>query len=186
MSLLKKPFFAVLLSVLLVLGATAASVGVKLSNACGDVTDGFYYGVEYAREKHPAIADEIRALCSVADGLTVIANNYGIKTTELSEQSAALLKTLNSDGQSVAQLSEQYKLFYSTVKALEEQLHTSALSDRHMAQMQDYSAQIADISAAIAGSGYNDTVREFLQSNDRFPASSFAELFGIDYPAYFG
>ena len=44
MNFLKKPFVAVLLSVLIVCGSTLLSVDVKLGKECQNITDSFYDG----------------------------------------------------------------------------------------------------------------------------------------------
>ena len=185
MKLLKRPYFAVLLCILVVLGSTALSAGLKLSGKCGGVIDGFYDGVRYNKEDHAAIAHQISELCDVAEDMAVIADNYGINTDSVDQLSSRMRATLNSRSRDISEVSAQYKEFSAALKALESTLHSSGLSERHTTLMQEYSVDMIDAVQAISGSCYNESVRDFLQRNDRFPAAAIAGLFNIQFPAYF-
>ena len=57
MKFFKRPAVAVILTVIIVICSSLISVNAKLGSRCDRVIDGFYDGVRYNRENHPAIAD---------------------------------------------------------------------------------------------------------------------------------
>ena len=185
MKLLKKPVVAVLLTVLLGIGSTLLSADVKLSRACTRVVDGFYDGIRYKGEKHPAAAQAIRALCADAEQMVIIGDNYGIDTAPLSADTAALRQAVGFDNPDIAAVYAAFAPFYTKLKILENDLQHTGLSERHKEQMAEYSADIAENRSLIDSSGYNESVSTFLRKNDRFPTRQFANLFNITYPAYF-
>ena len=185
MKLLKKPFFAVLLCILLVLCSTLISANIKLSNACTKVVDGFYDGMQYQGETQEGIAADLKELCAVTEDMIVIANNYGIKTADVNTQCQALKAALNARNQDIANVYSIYSQFYSLMKTLENDLHSTGLSQRHTTTMSEYSQQLSAIKTAIDSSGYNESVTVFLEKNDRFPENMVAELVNVQFPAHF-
>ena len=181
MKFFKNPVVAVLLTALLVVGSTLISADAKLSRACTRVIDGFYDGVK----RQPAAAQAIRALCDDAEQMVIIGDNYGIDTSPLAADTAALRQTVGFDNPDIAAVYAAFAPFYTKLKVLENDLVHTDLSERHKEQMAEYSADIAQCRAQIDSSGYNESVSSFLRKNDRFPTRQFANLFNISYPAYF-
>ena len=179
--LFRNPVFAVFLTVLLVVGSTLLSADRKLTRACNRVTDGFYSGVK----RQPAAGQAIRTLCTDAEQMVIIGDNYGIDTAPLSADTSALKQTLAWDNPDIAAVYAAFDPFYTKLKVLENELNQKDLSDRHTEQMAALSQEIAECRAQIDSSGYNESVSTFLRRNNRFPTRQFAGLFGITYPAYF-
>lgn len=186
MKILKKPFVAVLLCIVIVLGSTGLSISAGLRGKCEKVIDGFYDGLVVNREALPSIAVELRELCGIAESMVTIAGNYGIATDTLSEQASDMKLTLNSHIDDVHYIYSEYNDLSVSIKTVTEALYAHGLSERHSDAMQDYSESIAAIIEAIAASGYNESVQSFLQRFDRFPSNLYAGMFNIQYPAYFG
>ena len=179
--LFQNPVFAVFLTVLLVVGSTLISANLKLTRACERVTDGFYSGVR----RQASAGQAIRTLCTDAEQMIIIGDNYGIDTAPLSADTSALKQAVAWDNPDIAAVYAAFDPFYTKLKILENELTHKDLSDRHSEQMAGLSQEIAECRAQIDSSGYNESVSTFLRKNNRFPTRQFAELFGINYPAYF-
>lgn len=186
MSFFKKPFGALLLCVVLVFCSTAVSVKVKLQNRCDEVVDAFYTGVKSSRDSTlPSLYDQLRELTAIADEICIIADNYGIDTEDVKDYSNWLALALTYSEEDVSYIYSEYSALWKSLKTVEDKLNHTGLSDRHITAMEDYSSRLADVDYNIANAGYNDQVRLFLQKNNRFPTSAFAEMFGVDMPDYF-
>ncbi len=186
MKLLKKPFVAVLLCVLIVLGSSALSARSSLEKKCDAVIDGFYSGVVVKGEADVSIASCLSELCDISDGMEDIAENYGIKSQDGRDLSDALRQSLNRRETNAATVYGEYQALSNYVQTLEDELYHVGLSQRHTDLMTDYSYRLTELTADIQSSGYNDSVRVFMQKVDRFPARYLAAFFGIQYPQYFG
>ncbi|MDD6089354.1 MAG: hypothetical protein PUB77_01590 [Clostridiales bacterium] len=185
MKFFKRPAVAVILTVIIVICSSLISVNAKLGSRCDRVIDGFYDGVRYNRENHPAIADQLQTLCSVADEMTVIAGNYGIDTAELSDTCNNLRLALRYSTKDISYIYAEYINFLSALRTAENALHSTGLSERHMSAMEGYSDTISACVELIDGACYNDTVRDFMRSYDKFPVRGWVEILGITFPEYF-
>lgn len=185
MDFFKKPAVAVILSLIVIFASTLISVSAKLNNKCDKITDGFYSGVRYKGENHDAIAEEITSLCAVTDEIVPIASNYGIDTAALSDSCQQLRALVSSGSRDIGGVYQVYSGFISALKDVEAQLHATGLSSRHEEAMSEYSDEIADCVDDINTACYNDSVREFLRKNDKFPTRNWADLLGISFPEYF-
>ncbi len=183
--LFRNPVFALFLTAALVIVSTLISADVKLSGACERVTDGFYSGIRYNREKHPAAAQCIRTLCADAEQMVIIGDNYGIDTKDLLADTAVLKQTVGYDNPDIASVYAAFDPFCTKLMILEDELSHTDLSDRHAEQMKAFSQEIAQCRASLESSGYNESVTAFLRKNNGFPTRQFAALFGITYPPYF-
>lgn len=184
MKFLKQPFAAIALSVTVVIASTIASVDVKLTGRCEEVTEEFYSGTRYRGTVQPSIASMINELLGISNQLVPIAENYGIDVTSLDSSGNALRQSL-AKSVSVKQIYESYEFFADSLRQVETKLHAVGLSERHAVTVQELDGCIDSCIGAIESSVYNENVRIFLRSNDRFPASLWAEVLGIDYPEYF-
>ena len=188
MKFFKKPSVALITAILVVYISTMASVNIKLTDKCLDITDGFFDGVRVGGVDYPATYDSVKELCSVSDEMIIIANNYGINTDELYWAQDGLESAIAYSDDDISYIGWCYDDFIKQLKLVENQLLSTGLSQRHTAAMEEYTAQIsAAIEATEAnGAAYNETVREFIREYDRFPTSMWANLTDTYFPGYFG
>lgn len=187
MKFFKKPSVALVSAILVVYISTMASVNIKLTDKCIDVTDGFYDGVRVGGVDYPAVYDSVKELCSVSDEITVIAKNYGINTDELYYAQDGLESAVAYSGDDISYIGWCYDDFIQQLKLVENQLLSTGLSQRHTDAMVEYSVQIREAieAAETNGAAYNETVREFIREYDRFPTSMWANLTDTYFPGYF-
>ena len=187
MNFFKRPFVAVLLSALIVLCSTLVSINVKLESKCDAVSDIFYEGVRISGVEYPAMAEPMKQLCDLTDDVILIANNYGIDTGELSQRLGDLELAMQYSADDVSYIGSCYGDYFKALRSVENQLQSTGLSERHQTAMDAYSAQIETCSATIAqgAAGYNEKVRSFLKSYDKFPTSFWADVTGAWFPDYF-
>ena len=187
MNFFKRPFVAVVLSALIVVCSTLVSINVKLDSKCDAVSDIFYEGVRISGVEYPAMAEPMKQLCALTDDIILIANNYGIDTGALSQRLDALELAMQYSDDDVDYIGSCYGDYFKELRSVENQLQNTGLSERHQAVMDAYSVQIAECSGTIAQGavGYNEKVRSFLKSYDKFPTSFWADVTGTWFPGYF-
>ena len=185
MNVLKKPVFAFILAVIVVIASSLISIDVKLSRRCDRISDGFYVGLTVKGERQPAPAECIRTMCADAEDMILKAANYGIDTQELNSLTTGLKQHISSRSEELNDLFEDFCLFYSGTLMLENQLKNAPLSDRHKTELSESFDEFEQMAKTLAASGYNDSVGKFLNSYDRFPARQFADLLDIEFPEYF-
>ena len=187
MNFFKRPFVAVVLTVLIVLCSTLVSINVKLQGKCDAVSDIFYEGVRVSGVDYPAMAEPMKQLCALTDDIILIAYNYGINTEALSQRLDELELAIQYSDDDVGYIGSCYGDFFKELRAVEDQLQNTGLSERHQTVMDEYSAQIETCSVTIdqGAKGYNEKVRGFLKSYDKFPTSFWADVTGTWFPGYF-
>lgn len=188
MNFFKRPFVAVVLSGLVVLCSTLVSINVKLESKCDAVSDIFYEGVRISGVEYPAMAEPMKQLCILTDDMILIANNYGIDTGELSQRLDDLELAMQYSDDNISYIGDCYGDFFKALRSVENQLQNTGLSERHQLAVDGYSAQIENCSATITqgAAGYNERVRSFLKSYDKFPTDFWAGVTGTWFPDYFG
>lgn len=187
MNFFKRPFVAFVLSALIVLCSTLISINVKLQSRCDAVNDIFYEGVSISGMAYPAMAEPMKQLCALTDDVILIAGNYGIDTGELSQRLEDLELAMQYSDDDVSYIGSCYGDYFKALRGVQNQLQNTGLSERHQTAMEGYSAQIGEYSAAIAqgAAGYNERVRSFLKSYDKFPTDYWASVTGTWFPGYF-
>ncbi len=185
MKFLKKPFVAVLLTVLIVLCSTAISINTKLNNKCESIIDVFYEG---GMQQGFIVDSTYGNLCNMyelAAEIVLVADNYGVDTWELSSSINALKEALNFKNDDMSEIYSDYSEFYSSLRTVEMELSNIQLSQRHMEYMNSASEQLSYLKSCVDNSNYNESVRTFYKKFGRFPVNAFADIFSIDYPEYF-
>jgi len=185
MKLLKNPIIAVLLTILIVIGSTIVSSSVKLSNKSDAIVDGFYEGKMKQGIVYTSIYADICSMYELGSEVALVADNYGVKTKELVDSIAELKNELSYRNTDISDIYADYTWFYSSLRAVEIELSTIGLSQRHMEYMTSVSQQIAQLKFSIDSADYNDSVRNFYKKFDRFPVNIFADIFDVEYPEYF-
>ena len=185
MSFFKKRPVAVVITLIVVIAATLLSVNVKLGSKCRDVIGGFYDGVEYKGYTQKGIATHLRNINAYADGLVTIASHYGLDTEDVEDASEWLKLALDYSRDDIAYIYDTYQDLNKALVGLEYQLDRTDLSERDADGVQQYTASITGAQSSIESAGYNESVREFLRSYDRFPESFLGSLAGVKMPEYF-
>ena len=185
MKLLKNPVIAVLLTVLIVLSSTIITTSVKLNNKCNAVIDEFYEGRLKQGIIYTSIYADICSMYELGSEVALVADNYGVNTKDLVNSINELKNELSYRNTDISDIYADYSWFYGSLRAVEIELSSIGLSQRHMEYMTTVSQQIAQLKYSIDNSSYNESVRTFYKKFDRFPVNIFAELFDIDYPEYF-
>lgn len=186
MSTLSKRKVALLLTAVMVVASTLISVDAKLGEKARQVSYGFYDGVYVDGYQQKGIGEHLKNLCSYADGLVTIANNYAIDTEEVSDASQTMKWAMTYDQDDISYQYWCYSELRKTVEVLTRQMEQAELNERDASGLNQYSSNINGAVSAIESSGYNATVREFMRRYDHFPADFLAELAGVDMPEYFG
>ena len=185
MNIFKKPAFAILLTVVVVLASSLISIDVKLSGKCEKAGDGFYTGVRVKGERQIPAAECIEVMCADSEDMVLKAGNYGIDTAELVSVTDELKQSIGSRTPELGALFEDFNSFYSGTLLLKNQLYNAPLSERHKDELAETAEEFEQMAQMLAASGYNDSVARFLKRFDRFPVRQYAELLNIEFPEYF-
>ena len=185
MKFLKKPAVAVVIAVILVLSSSFISVNAKLGAKCREVTDIFYSGMRYNNEFHPAIAEQLRSICTIANDLCVIAGNYDIDSQGLEDARSLVESAIVYSANDAGYIYYEYSGLRSELKSMTDKLSQKELTARHSKLLTDYEEQLKTFEYNIDTAGYNEAVRAFLQEYDRMPTRFFADICGVQMPEYF-
>ncbi len=185
MGFFKKRTGALLLTAIMVLVSTGVSVNVKLGNKIQAVNESFYEGLYSQGYPQKGIGAHLDNICTYADGLITIANNYDIDTEELEYDTEDLKMGRTYSPYSASYLYYCYDELCGQIDALERLLAARELSERDAEGVEKYLTNINGAKSAIASSSYNEEVRDFLRRYDRFPTDLMAELANLDMPEYF-
>ena len=185
MSFFKKKPVALLLTVIVMIASTLLSVNVKLGNKCQRITDGFYDGVEYKGYTQKSLSSHLKNITAYADGLVTIARNYDIDTEDVEGASESLKQALSYSRGYESYTYSQYQALSKAVVMLEDKLSRAELSERDAEGVAQYSSSITGAESAMESAGYNESVREFLRSYNRFPANFLGSLAGVKMPEFF-
>lgn len=185
MKLFKNRVFALLLTVMLVIASTLISTNLKLGRKCSAVTDGFYDGVTVNGITQPAIAAQLRNICSSADSLAVLASSYGLDVQDVEDNSQWLKNAMRYSREDASYIYYEYEHLMKALTALQIQLDRTELSARDAESVSQLAASVADAQSNIDGSAYNDSVREFLRKYDRPYTYTIASMAGVRMPEYF-
>ena len=185
MSFFKKRGVAFLLTICVIIASTLLSVNVKLGKKSQAITDGFYDGVVFNGYTQKSIASHLRNINGYADGLVTIARNYDIDTGNVEDASDWLKMALNYSQGQASYIYSVYQGLMIALNVLEDQLARTDLAERDASGVEQYISSITGAQSAIESAGYNESVREFMRSYDRFPTNTLGALAGVDMPEYF-
>lgn len=185
MNFFKKPTVAAIIAIVLVAVSTFASVNIKLGSKCDEVKDIFYSGLQYDGKFHPPIADQVRNTCAAANDLCIIASNYGIDTTDVTDSCEWVEMALAYSAYDQHYIYYEYAQLRTAIKTMVDKLAHQSLSERHQALLNDYEKQLTEFEHNIDTAGYNEEVRAFLMKYDRFPTNFIASMCNVRLPEYF-
>lgn len=183
MKLLKNPVFAVFLAVVVVISSTLINTNVKLGRKSAAVSDLFYEGVTASGYTRPSIASHLENIGGFADGLAAIARNNGIDAGEV-EQDVDMLRGSVSSGDMFL-IRSNYSSLLSAMTKLIDSLERASLDERDASGVEQYKSSLNGAQSAIAESGYNEAVRDFLRRYDRFPSRQLGAMAGVPMPETF-
>lgn len=188
MKFFKKPGVAFVLTVLIVLCATLISINVKLQAKCDSINDIFYDGVKISGTEYPAMSTPINELCTIGDEVVLMANNYGLDTTDLSSNLRYLKWSMYYNSDDVNYIGSCYSDYIQALKSTVNELNSTGLSSRHSAALAEYETQIDEYTATVTegAKGYNEAVRNFKKSYDKYPTNVWAAMSNTYFPGYFG
>ncbi len=185
MKLFKKPVFAVILCVVLILCSTLLSVHIRFGAKCDRVKDALYTGVETNGYTQKGIASHLQNIGAYAAGLVTIAKNYDIDTADVEQAENYLQMSLNYSRDYASHIHYNYAELNKALDTMIDQLQRTELSERDADGVRQYVESLNGARSAIEESAYNEQVREFLRKYDRFPTDSLASLAGVSMPEFF-
>ena len=175
-------FAAIVLAAVVILGVPLGSAR-SLRHAAKQVEAQFFTGVE----GRGAIADYLEDASAAALGLVTVGARYDAaqeETGELRFDRSCLLDAM--EGKRVAGYAAANALVVKSFGALKDKLWSLELSEQDAADVEYYANQFEGAQGAVNHAGYNEAVEEFTQKTyDRFPASLFAGLLGVEPPEKF-
>lgn len=181
MDFFKKPIVALILALVVVCGSTILNTQIKLGEEVQEVEDSFFTSV--SGEK--SIYIRLDECLSAANGLwTVLVNYDSDAADELSEVRKDMiwdydLQHINGLLYGNNELSEVFKNSLSVLNGYD-------LTDSELAAVADYSDSFYGAQKMIEKNSYNSLVQDFLRSTyNKFPASIFASIAGVDAPEIF-
>ena len=189
MKFFRKRSTAVVLTAIAVLTSTLLSVNVKFGDLVRDVTDSFYTQTTDMEESgvYRSIGSHLNNLCSYADGLVTIADNYGLDIEDVDWDLDSLKYAQSYSDEDISYVYYCYSELCSSVDKLVDQLRRTELSERDSSGVEQYVSSISGARTAVetAAVAYNDSVRAFRREYDRFPTDLLADLAGVNMPEYF-
>lgn len=185
MKIFKYPFVAVFTAIFIVLSSTIITSSIKLNNKCEGIIDGFYTGASQQASLMPSICTSLYQLCDVSSDIVAVADNYGVKTKDLSKAITSLRESISYRNTDIRNIYNIYEELYTSLRSVVFELSSKSLSQRHIEYITEATAQIATLKQNIDNAGYNESVKIFYKRFDKFPVKHFAEFFEIDYPELF-
>lgn len=161
---------------------TALGGALSLRRACRNVEELFYDGVGNAGSIDSYLDDALRG----ALGLVTTAEDYPSLAGDTAELRAAREAMLGSRDGDIVNIAVDNRVLVKAFSALKAGLLAEQLPEQAAEDVEYYSGLFEGAEGAIAHSGYNEAVEEFIEGPySRFPASLLGSLFGIDPPDYF-
>lgn len=180
MNFLKKPYVAVIIAVLAVIGSTLLSVDIRFGRSCREISDGFYDGIGNKK----SIAYQLNNYCSAADGLVTVARSAGIDADNVSELCYVLSEDIGSA--SVSVIYADYSALRSALTELMHTMDSSSTVDKSTEMYKTYTGDLMSIPGVIDDAGYNESVRAFIRDKYHFPLNILAPIVGAELPEIFG
>ena len=185
MRFLKKPVVAVLLSALIVIASTLVSVKIQFGAKVREVNDLFMDGMVVNGETQPGVAASLREIHQYAQELIPIAQRSGLDVEDVENASEWLRLSLQYSTEDASYVHYEYTELSKALDDLRLRLDEADLSAGDRASVDTLYEQIADATAQVRASDYNDAVRAFYKKYAHFPTDTLATLAGVYMPMYF-
>ncbi len=173
--MLKKPFVAAIICVIVVVLSTVISVRTRLNPACDAISETF--------RASGGIAEQLTAICDAGSGLVKLAEDYGIEATE--EYDLCLALRLSASRGEPSSLMNLYSLSCARLNDLKHDLNRAELSEKDAALLEEYTAKLDAAQTAISTDPYNASVRFFLNEHLGPFSRMMARLCGVRLPEQF-
>ena len=187
MKFFKKPAFAFLLVIVLVIAATLTSVRITFTKRCNEVINTFYEGVpnEYG-ERDTSIFSQLEVIEAESQKILSVGLKYNTDMDNLDYAigSISFVYVYNHDDASYYyfwydELLSEVRIAVQLITTLEE------ATEADLEAVMNSVAAIEKASELISQSGYNEYVRKFRQDELSFPTGELANLAGVHFPEYF-
>lgn len=185
MKFFKKPLVAVILSCIMVWCATLLSFEFRFQDKCQEVINGFYDGVYFNGELQPSCSSRLRTIVASADKIKFIADSEGLETEELASQLQIIKNGFRYSSSNISYLYCCYSDLMEELKAVRIRLNSADISEENNEKLNELYSTLETESAGFETSGYNESVREFLNEYEKFPVTYFYWHSNVRYPDYF-
>ena len=175
--MLKKPWFAAILCVIVVLSSTVISVHRALDADCETTRHIF--------DAPDGIAEQLDKVCSAGSGIVKLAEKYGLDEFTTSDASDLCTSIRFAVGEAEPpELYDLYRILLTRVDELRTSLRMEDLSTEDQKLLDAYEADYVAAQQAIGNSGYNQSVNLYLRKLGGF-SRFFARLCGVHLPEQF-
>ena len=183
MKFLKSRAVALCLLAVVVCTSTISNAREGLEELARDTKNAFYYSDTGYKSTYERLQDRSDA----ASNLVTLGNTYHLTETEAlkfaQEELGELIDWYSSDAEDYYQANNDLTEPFNT---LYDALMQQPLTDREKQMAESYRTTFEGAQRQINADDYNEKVREFNQTVDRFPANVFLKMTYIDEPEYFG
>lgn len=184
MKILKKRFFALILAVIIVLGASMVSVHTKLNKEFSQVSDDFYNGVEVNGERDISIHSQLIQIGRVCEDIVAVADRYGIDVGEFKDNVDYFnYDILVMDG-NISYIHYLYEELLDDIMEAVTKISSVELSKADEQITVNALENILQAKDNIENSAYNERVRKYISSLP-FLMDFFANITGAYLPEYF-
>lgn len=184
MKVLAKRLISVLLALVIIIGSTVLSVNLKLSKEFDKVTEGFYSGALSSGNKEQSLHSQLLIIGKEASTLAAIAERNGVDVAQFRDEAEYFSREVITMQDDISYIYYCYQDLLEDLMQVGQALTALSLSASDETAAVGSLQRIMDAQALIAGSGYNESVRQYIASL-QFPTTFFAELAGVELPEYF-
>ena len=176
---------ALALCAIVVIACTLTNTRAKLGGKCEKAISWFYAGGYAGSENGESLDSLLNGVLDSAESVESVAGHYAVDCSASDAAGAALKEALAGGRGATADMHAAYTAFRGAMDELIARLRQTSMNERDAQSFQlGCEAYDAD-GAAIEASGYNDAVRGFLRSYDRFPANVLGAIAGVHFPELF-
>ena len=184
MKIFTKKIFTLAAAFIIILASTLLSVNLSLSKDFAKVTEGFYSGSLANGSKEQSIHSQLLIIGKESSNLAAIAEKNGLDVSDFKYEAEYFSRDV------ITMQDDISYIYYCYQDLLEDLMEVGqALTGLQLGVSDESSAvrslqSIMDAQALIDGSGYNESVRQYIAAL-QLPTTFFAELAGVDLPEYF-
>ena len=179
-----KKIIAFVAAFIIVLSSTLLSVNLSLSKEFAKVTEGFYSGSLVNGIKEQSIHSQLLIIGKEASNLASIAERNGQNVSDFKYETEYFSREVITMQDDISYIYYCYQDLLEDLMEVGQALTVIELGSNDESSAVLSLQNIMNAQALIDGSGYNESVRQYIASL-QFPTLLFAELAGADLPEYF-